>query len=104
MKITIEVRDDWLADVREAVGDSGSNDDEHNLLVELADEVSAWSRGVGDDKPTPDVLPPTFSFVAESTHFSHRAVTNGAHANVLIESHSRETVIDLAWRCAEAWS
>jgi hypothetical protein len=41
MKITIDVRDEWLADFEKATGDLGSNDDEHDLLAEIADDVAA---------------------------------------------------------------
>lgn len=40
MKITIDVRDEWLRDLHKAVGDSGSNDAEHELLMEIAEEVA----------------------------------------------------------------
>lgn len=40
MKITIDIRDDWRSDVLAAIDIDGSNDDEHDLLVEIADEVA----------------------------------------------------------------
>lgn len=48
MKVTIDVRDDWLRDLHNAVGDGGSNDDEHDLLMEIAEDVA-----VALSKPRP---------------------------------------------------
>lgn len=39
MKITIEVEDDWLDRVDRAIGDDGSNDDEHDLLLSITEDV-----------------------------------------------------------------
>lgn len=43
MKVTIDIRPDWYTDVLEAFGPTGSNDDEHDLLVEIADAVAAFT-------------------------------------------------------------
>jgi len=39
MRVTIEVREDWIFDVVQATGDNGTNDAEHELLMEVADQV-----------------------------------------------------------------
>lgn len=60
-----------------------------------------WSPkgGIGDNRTArrPNYLPRTFSFTSGEPTAGHiyRAETNGIVAKV---------VIDLAWRCAEAWS
>lgn len=56
-----------------------------------------------DDSGRHDYLPPIFSF-DHSDSYPYRAVTNGVVARVVIESNDRQTVIDLAWRCAEEWA
>lgn len=38
--VVIYLRSDWVANVREAIGEHGSNDDEHDLLVEILDLVA----------------------------------------------------------------
>lgn len=66
-----------------------------------------WSPrgGIGDDRSERrDYLPPTFSFEASESNLVWRAATNGVVAKVVIESNNRQTVIDLAWRCAEEWA
>lgn len=40
MRVTIEIRDDLLVDATREFGDDGSNDAEHDLLVELVDAIS----------------------------------------------------------------
>lgn len=39
MKVTIDIREDWILDVMKETGADGSNDAEHDLLMEVADEV-----------------------------------------------------------------
>ena len=39
MRAIIEIRDDWLTDYTAAIGEHDSNDDEHDLLVEIAKSV-----------------------------------------------------------------
>jgi hypothetical protein len=39
MVLLIEIRDEWLDEVNEAMGDDGSNDAEHDLLAEIADDI-----------------------------------------------------------------
>lgn len=45
IRVTIGVRRDWLDQFRAAIAEDGSNDDEHDLLVEIADEVAAAIEG-----------------------------------------------------------
>lgn len=40
MKVGIEISDDWMAQYRAAVAEDGNNDNEHDLLVEVADAIS----------------------------------------------------------------
>lgn len=39
MKVTIEVREEWIFDAMKEIGGDGSNDAEHDLLMEVVDEV-----------------------------------------------------------------
>lgn len=34
---TVRLREDWLIDARRAIGEDGSNDEEHELLLEVMD-------------------------------------------------------------------
>jgi truncated hemoglobin YjbI len=39
MKLVIELRDEWLDDLDRALSGAGSNDEEHDLLIEVADVI-----------------------------------------------------------------
>jgi hypothetical protein len=39
MKAIVDIRDDWLTDYTAAIGEHGSNDAEHELLVEIAENM-----------------------------------------------------------------
>jgi hypothetical protein len=41
MRISIDISADWADRARQAMGDSGSNDDEHALLAEIVDLITA---------------------------------------------------------------
>lgn len=49
MIVRIDIRDNWLIDVIRASAVDGSNDDEHDLLVEVADSVYAALNDNGED-------------------------------------------------------
>jgi hypothetical protein len=52
MRAVIELRDDWLSDYTAATGEHGSNDDEHDLLVEIAESVQRQHLATaGEDGP-----------------------------------------------------
>lgn len=44
MIVTVEIRDEWVAEWWVAIGDSGSNDDEHDLLSEAAEAIIEAAR------------------------------------------------------------
>lgn len=56
MKLTIYVRDGFLEDVARGFAVDGSNDDEHDLLGEMADNVREAMRAAGADMTAIDDL------------------------------------------------
>lgn len=45
--VTLRIRREWIEQYRAAIGDDGSNDDEHDLLVEIGDGITRFV-GQGD--------------------------------------------------------
>jgi hypothetical protein len=64
MRVTIDIRDDLLVDATTEFGDDGSNDAEHDLLVEVVEAIRAGA---------PE-LPQVFT-VEQTETFRVRAVT-----------------------------
>jgi hypothetical protein len=57
MIVTVEIRDEWIAEYRQAIdGDLGSNDDEHDLLGEVADAIVEASRTTRDGEEVNAVI------------------------------------------------
>jgi hypothetical protein len=57
VRVTIDVRRGWLDEFRAATAEDGSNDDEHDLLVEVADEIAtAVNRAADPLGPPPEDL------------------------------------------------
>ena len=40
MKVTVEIPDDWFDKAVRSFGEDGTNDEEHDLLVDIVDAVS----------------------------------------------------------------
>lgn len=56
MKLTIDIRDDWMEDRIRAGADDGSNDTEYDLLCEIGDLITDAARAAGMDLSALDAL------------------------------------------------